>query len=461
LPAARLPDGLNFGRDSFRSPIVSAGLHRGNASVSILGKRVRPARLARAILAATVTAVIVSSASAQTPASGEKAQPAPAKPPGVIAGWNDGFFVQSADGDNRLQLGVIVQADGRFFPDDPQVVVDTFVLRKARPVLSGRIARYVDFKLMPEFAQGNATALDAYFDIRFSPKLRVRSGKDKTPVGYELLISDGSLIFPERTLVSLLVPNRDVGFQAIGELAGGTFLYQGGVFNGQIDATSTRTDVDTNSAKDLAGRVVVYPFRSSSAGASPLSSIGFHLGGSTGTQSGALPSFARNAGQTYFGYAGGVTADGPRHRITPAVFLYTKSFGGFFEYAHTSQVLLRSGVHTTVTNNAWGITGSYVLTGEPTSDRGVRPRTPFDPAAGHWGAFQIAARYAQLLLDEDAITAGLVAATANTDARQWSIGANWYPTSFVKAYATFERITLRGGDATDENTIIFRMQLSF
>ena len=69
--------------------------------------------------------------------------------------------------------------------------------------------------------------LDGYFDIRFSPKLRLRSGKDKTPVGYELLIGDASLIFPERSVVSLLVPNRDVGFQAQGDLAGGKLALLG------------------------------------------------------------------------------------------------------------------------------------------------------------------------------------------------------------------------------------------
>ena len=83
-------------------------------------------------------------------------------------------------------------------------------------------------------------------------------------MGYELLISDAYLIFPERSVVSLLVPNRDVGFQAQGDLAGGKFTYAGGIFNGNPpDGTNAITDVDNNNGKDLAGRVVVMPFRSS------------------------------------------------------------------------------------------------------------------------------------------------------------------------------------------------------
>ena len=175
-------------------------------------------------------------AAAQTPAP--PAQTPPPAPPPVVAGWNDGFFLQTPNGDNRLQIGGVVQADGRFALDDPLPITNTFVMRKARPTFTGRVAKFIDFKLMPELA-GSVVLLDAYFDIRFSPKLRLRSGKDKTPVGYELLLGDAYLIFPERSVVSLLVPNRDVGFQAQGDLAGGKLTYAGGIFNGNPpDGTS-------------------------------------------------------------------------------------------------------------------------------------------------------------------------------------------------------------------------------
>jgi phosphate-selective porin OprO/OprP len=386
------------------------------------------------------------------------AQQAPAAPPAITAGWNDGFVIQSADGNNRLQIGAILQADGRFSLDEPETIVDTFVLRKARPVLSGRIAKYFDFKLMPELAGGTSNVLDAYFDVRISNAFRLRSGKDKTPVGYELLLGDTTLIFPERSLVSLLVPNRDVGFQAIGEVAAGRIQYGGGIFNGNVlDGASGSLDVDANEGKDLAGRVVYLPFRA--VRGSDWGNLGFHLGASTGNQSGALPSFRTSAGQTFFSFAG-TTSDGRRSRITPAVFLYYKRFGGFAEYARTQQEVLRNDVPLTVANHAWGVTGSYVLTGEPTSDRGVRPRAPFDPAAGSWGALQVAARYSELAVDPDIIAAGGATSGASQKARQFTVGANWFLNNFVKVYATYERHLFTGTRA-DENVIIFRSQLAF
>src|SRR5204862_5837561 len=122
-------------------------------------------------------------------------------------GFRDGFYLESADGENRLVLGMVAQTDGRFSLDDPTPVIDTFTIRKLRPTFSGRVAKYFDFKVMPDFGNGTAVVQDAYFDVRFSPRFRVRTGKDKTPIGYELLEGDAQLLFPERSLASSLVPN--------------------------------------------------------------------------------------------------------------------------------------------------------------------------------------------------------------------------------------------------------------
>ena len=74
--------------------------------------------------------------------------------------------------------------------------------------------------------------LDAYLDTRLSSKLRVRTGKDKTPVGFEQLQGDANLVFPERSLASTLTPSRDIGVQAQGDLAGARALLFGGAAGG-------------------------------------------------------------------------------------------------------------------------------------------------------------------------------------------------------------------------------------
>ena len=411
---------------------------------------------------AGMTAMTAVVAGARTPAATAQTEGAPQAPaPPLTAGWQDGFFLQTPNGDNRLVIGLTAQVDGRFSLDDPLPITNTFTIRKARPTLSGRVAKYFDFKVMPDFGNGTATLLDAYFDIRFSSKFRVRSGKDKTPVGYELLQGDPYLLFPERTLASSLVPNRDVGFQVQGDLSPRLF-YAGGVFNGVPDGSSSTTDLDANNAKDVAGRIVWQPFRSTKTPAGALNGLGFQIGGSIGSQAGTLPSFRTSVGQTYFSYAPGAAASGHRDRITPAAFYYYKSFGGFVEYVRSTQEVSRSNSRDDVTNDGWGVTGSYVLTGEAASDRGVRSGHAFDPSTGHWGALQLAARYSQLRVDPLAFTSGLAAATASRKASAFTIAANWYPAAFIKYYATFERTSFDGGASRPtENVILFRTQVAF
>jgi len=386
--------------------------------------------------------------------------------PPVTTGFDNGFFIQSANGDNRLVFGLIVQTDGRFSVDDPQPIIDTFLIRKARPTLTGRVAKYFEFKLMPDFGNGVTVVQDAYVDTRFSTSngFRLRVGKDKTPVGYELLIGDANLFFPERALASSLVPNRDVGVQGIGELAGGKVTYAGGVFNGVTDGTSSTLDADTNSDKDVAGRIVLQPWRSTAAPGPALGGLGFHVGGSIGDQTGALPVFRTSVGQTYFAYATGVTAGGRRTRVTPAVFYFYKPFGAFAEYMLSTQDVARAGVTHELAHHAMDVTVALNLTGEPATAGTTRPKAPFDPSAGHWGAAQVVARYSHLEIDGETFVAGLAAAGASGRADQWTVGFNWFPTSFTKWYVNYERITFDkhvAGSRPIENVIVFRGQLAF
>ena len=114
------------------------------------------------------------------------AQSAGASP--VTVTWDNGLSVASGNGDNIFQLGGLVQIDGRFAPDDPlEQVEDEFVMRRVRTIMQGRIAKYFEFRLMPDFGNGTTVLYNAYFDVRFSQAFRVRIGKDKTPVGLEQL----------------------------------------------------------------------------------------------------------------------------------------------------------------------------------------------------------------------------------------------------------------------------------
>jgi len=87
--------------------------------------------------------------------------------------------------------------------------------------------------------------------------IRVRSGKTRTPSAYETTDKRQQTSCPRTDARLSLVPNRDIGIQVQGDLAGGTRPTPQGV-NGVPDGTSSddRARTPTNS-KDLAGRVVI------------------------------------------------------------------------------------------------------------------------------------------------------------------------------------------------------------
>ena len=59
------------------------------------------------------------------PAQTAAQTPPPAQP---TAGFQDGFFIQTANGDNRLLFGFIGQLDGRFSVDDPLPITEIYIL---------------------------------------------------------------------------------------------------------------------------------------------------------------------------------------------------------------------------------------------------------------------------------------------------------------------------------------------
>src|SRR5262245_14262226 len=79
-----------------------------------------------------------SSPPTQEPASSSADTQKPPAPVRVLAN-QDGFALESGNGDFRLQIGLLVHSDGRFaLHDDNNQVVGTFSFRRLRPYLRGR-----------------------------------------------------------------------------------------------------------------------------------------------------------------------------------------------------------------------------------------------------------------------------------------------------------------------------------
>lgn len=377
-----------------------------------------------------------------------------------------GFTLASADTNFSISLHGLVQLDSRTFFQNAAQGVDGFILRRARPIISGTVFHDFDFLFVPDFGGSSTVIQDAYLNYRYRPELQVQAGKFKSPVGLEYLQSDTYLPFNERSLVTDLVPGRDLGVELHGDLFVGVVSYAAGIFNGVADAANTANS-DFDNDKEFAGRLFFQPLKKSSIEA--LQGFGFGVSGSYGDESGtsALASkYTTDGQQKFFGYNSNVSGNGTHWRISPQGYYYYGSFGLLGEYVESSQKVIAGANTGTIDNSAWQVVGSWFLTGEENSYKGVTPAHPFNPANGQWGAWELSARYAHLGIDSDAFPLFANPNTSAKSADAWSVGLNWWLNKNVRVLTSFSRTTFSGGASgavtkKPEEALFTRVQLAF
>lgn len=442
-----------------------------------------------------------------------------AKLPKVELG-SQGLKVESADKNNTLYLRGTLQADGRFYVDDSQGnpantngdnLNDQFLIRRARITLEGTLWKYIDYRIMPDFAGAQARLFDAYVDFRPLQEVSLTAGKYKAPISLERLQSASALSLIERAYPTQLAPNRDLGLMLHGEfdkpgyakdkrsfplfMYPEFFAYQLAVANGSRNNNGDATG-DTNDDKEFQGRVFSHPFQHS--GIEPLEGLGLGLAGSWGNPNDeTLSNYVTPGQNTMFRYAGNARADGVHSRIYPQLYWNYGSFGLIGEYAASNQELANQTVqnnrtankyNTTTNDQAWNVTLLYVLTGEDNVflNQGLKPRHPFDPFNGHWGALQLAARWTELDFDDAVfLNTGTAAKpiypladprASVSSASSWALGVNWWLNNNVKFMANYEQTEFDGGagvydgkgaltpqirDRETEKVFMTRFQVSF
>ena len=410
-----------------------------------------------------------------------------------LAAGAGGFGFSSADTNFSLKLRGIVQLDSRtFFADHPlSEGNNSFVLRRARPIIEGTVYRDFDFQLVPDFGGSSVQIFDANLNYRYRPEVQLRAGKFKGPVSLENLQADATLSFNERGLVSNFMPTRNVGVSLWGDVGGGLFGYSAGAYNVTGDGRNAGT-TDFGDDKEFAGRLFLYPFKKTSFAG--VRGFGFGLGGSysqvnsnanalPGTTGGTLPGYVTSGLQQFFAYNpvnGKVAADGAQWRLSPQFSYLWGPFGLLGEYglSHQSVVNSFSARKAELEHTAWQLSGQWVLTGEPASFTGIAPERPFRFGSGGWGAWQLVGRFGQLDIDGDSFPNYANPATSAGGATSWAVGLNWWLNKNARLMTSFSRTTFDGGGAfnpldastllppstvtrQNENALFTRLQLSF
>jgi phosphate-selective porin OprO/OprP len=400
----------------------------------------------------------------------------PSRPESQVAalqqtsGYKDGFILAASDGSSKLYIGGIAQFDGRFFVDDnPDPGSDQFYFQTLRIDLRGTIFDHYDFRFLPDFAGGKLVVQDAYVDVRYSDVLKVRFGKTKVPFGIERLQNETSTVFAQRGLPNNLVPNRDLGVELFGELAGGTLAYQLGIFNGVADGGSG--DGDLTNAKEGAARAFVRPWaRSSIWWLANLGAGGAVTYGDKRANIGQpdTPQWKTQGQTTIFQYIVGptntladtVVADGLHWRATAQGTWYAGPLGLLAEYVRSTQHVVLNGTHDRVAASAWQAVGQWVITGEDATYNSVTP-------AHCYGAFDVVGRVEHIGLANDQAFDARFADPTKSASNAWSggVGADWFANRAFRAVIDLERtwfeLGAKSGNRAPETSIEARVQLAF
>ena len=130
--------------------------------------------------------------------------------------WDDGFKLDSPDGEFKLKFGGRIQADWTFITHQDTSFQDEFQFedgnefRRARLFFEGTVYGNILFKAQYDFAGGLSQLKDVY--VGFKGKHgRVLIGHQKEQFSLGELTSSKYIAFAERALVSAFSPGRNVG----------------------------------------------------------------------------------------------------------------------------------------------------------------------------------------------------------------------------------------------------------
>lgn len=406
----------------------------------------------------------ISGAQAQEPANAQQQNVADVGTANVAIS-SSGLLFSTSDGANTLHVHGYLQADDRMFWSNVKgEPLDTFFFRRIRPLFEGMLFNNFDYRFMPDFGQNNAQIQEAYIEWKTFSYAKLRVGKFKEPIGLEVLKSDRDLSFAERSMASDLAPLRYMGVQVSGNWFAESVHYELGYFNGSNDGSNG--SFQWIPANELAGRLFLQPFRNTTFKA--LRQLGFGVGGSSSHQHGPVAGLKTVGQSTFFKYSSQTLADGQHRRILPQAYYYLGPIGVLGEYAISSQKLVHANHAAIMSNEAWQVMASFMLTGEKNSYSGIVPRHSFEPARGfrHLGALELAVRSSEVRIGGNAFPQFANPATAAKQAQELGAGFNWYLNRFVKLATDYEHTSFRmavrsARSLRNENVLMSRIQLAF
>ena len=361
------------------------------------------------------------------------------------AGYDNGFFIKSADEQFLLKLNGYLQTDLRFFEggENRTSQPDTFDLRRARLIVSGNIFKYFEYKLETELNAGAKSILtDGFLNVNYTPLVNFQVGQFKKPIGYESPISDANTDFITKAIaVENIVGTpdaRDIGVMLKGALFNKTLAYYLAMLNG-----TGANNLNDSHDFTYAGRLVASPFKNTDN----FFLKGLNFGGSLSIGDRQLHKSADIglAGRTKPFNNISVDVDGQRFVVGPELAWYIGPFGLKSEYIYQSEernkIPEKDKTGTVIANHnlkdliskGYYISAMYMLTGENMSENIIPKKNVFNGSGG-LGAWEVAARLEGMSVNKDSGTEDVLAGenVLHNKVSTFTLGLNWYLNPNVK-----------------------------
>ncbi len=396
----------------------------------------------------------------------------------------DGFKIKSQDGNFQAQVGTYIQFDSALYGNDRTDFSDGTELRRGRLSLGGTVFSDWDYKFEADFAgttQGgttnNVTVTDAFVRYNGFRPVAITAGNFKVPFSLEAVGSAKYMTFMERGLPFAFLTSRQLG----GMISTNSDNWTAALaFFGDSVTSQNASDEGYGSSARITyaplfqgDRSLHFGISSSyrvppSNGTSPFNeTVRFRSKPESNIISDGLgdASLITVGGQT-FGRSSGRLVDTGN---IPGDVNYYALFGGEFAGVYGPFSLQGEYIRANVNRETDGDLGfdgyyayvSWFLTGESRNykaDKGIfdilAPKSPFSIKTGGFGAWELAARFSNLDLNDGTVNGGEI--------YDVTAGLNWYPNSYVRLMANYVNVLeVDGGAHDDDNPDVFQLRMQF
>lgn len=377
--------------------------------------------------------------------------------------WKEGLNFESRNREFKMKVGGRIHNDWVFIAsDDAESVVgelqDEVEFRRARIAISGTLYDNTEFKAEYDFANdGEANWKDVYLGlVEVHPWVGgIRIGHFKEPFGLEEMASSNQTTFLERNLANIFDPARNVGVMLHNAiLTDDRITYAVGVFRDTTDDYGNF--LDTHGGYAVTGRVTGLPYYADKG--RRLVHLGLDLSHRSNNEDSIRYSQRPEVHTTpRFVDTGTFKSDSVDLLGLEAAAL----FGPLSIQSEYKHAFVDSDAGNDPEFRGGYVQVAYVLTGEHRSYRNVtgafdrvRPRRNLNLADGGWGAWELAARYAHLDLDDGDIQGGVL--------EDLTLGLNWYLNPNTKILLNYIYAELdKDSETTDASFVTMRFQVDF